>query len=244
MTISQLIMKKTRPLFVLLLITTLFLPACEDSGGFSIVRNNDYVSHSNDTEIPDPNEPVSHTGSSGGVGTDNVDVDHTHEPTPVEPGDNNGNIFTPGSTSGNKITNFKVKCLKIDDEGYINVTFDSDPFMDNMDFSYYTINDIKLQHSDFNEMEIVDEKETHKLYLGAKDNGTYIIKFYDSSSIQYGRADINVNFKDYNVSKVYVAVAFNLIQVRWVAIKEKIEEGFRKIGDFFNNLFSEDKIAI
>ena len=238
-------MKKFKPFIVLALITSLFLTACEEESGFSIVRNTDYVSSEVDEQPnQDLSDDVSHSGSSGGSNKDDVDGESQ------DPFESEGNPHTGEEGNGNvidlssKVTTFGSTCIKINEEGFANITFDGNPFEEKLNFAYYTINDEKLSNSAFNETEMVDDTLTYKMFLGATDNGTYIIKFYNSESNQYGRAEIHVHFVDHSTPQIYIAVAFNIIQVRMIALRAKILEGFKKIGDFFSDLMSTDKISM
>ena len=91
---------------------------------------------------------------------------------------------------------------------------------------------------------MVDGQETYKIYLGSNESGTYVLKFYNSNDKQYGRVNVNIKFKSSNDSTLYFSVAFNLIQIKAVSLAFSIQTTFKKIGDFFSNLFNADRISL
>ena len=228
-------MKKKKSALLLLLMTSFLLCAC-DEGGFTAAKPSGSIGNdtsSSDGKNEDNTNQYSGHGSSGS------------EENPQE--NQNGNTEEPGQAVGQggegegtkidlgiQITTFKSVCLKTSEEDYyINVSFDANPFDDKYQFAYYTINDVQLTEEDFQEKEIINEKETYKIYVGSNTSGIYVVKFYNAKNIQYGRTDISVKFKDLNLGKTYISVAFNIVQIRVLSFFYTIKERFdRFIGSF------------
>ena len=239
-------MKLLKRLFVLVLIPSLFLTGCDD-GGFSAVKSdetNQQTSTISDDMQKDNNDSSNtHSGSSGNQDDDhgqsqNVDNESTNG------GTSSGNIDNPVVDIGNQITNFKFYFESYSENYYVNVSFESDPFDKRYDFSYYTVNDVKLEKPEYRYKEMIGEKETYKLYLGELSNGTYVVKFYNSSNIQYGKANVQVKIKIDTFQNSYVAMSFNIVRIRYTAMYFAVQNTFKKIGDFFANLFNSDRISL
>lgn len=238
-------MKKIKSLFLLVLITSFFLTAC-DEGGFGIASNvefNKEETQQTETNNNNDNQPNTHSGATG-ANDDNTDQHSTEENPSVTPGEG---VEEPNITVvdlGSKIINFKSTCLKADKTSYVNVSFESDPFNSKYDFAYYTVNDQKLGDAETKEQENIDNKITYKLFLGSTYSGTYVIKFYNSKKEQYGSSDLKVDFGSELETKPYISVAFNLVQIRFVSIGFGVRNIFKKIENFFNEMFNQDKMAM
>ena len=87
-------------------------------------------------------------------------------------------------------------------------------------------------------------KSNCMIFVGSNESGTYVLKFYNSNNKQYGRTNVDIQFKSVKESTPYISVAFNLVRVRFVSLSFSIQNVFKKIGDFFSNLFSGDHIAL
>ncbi len=240
---------KARKFLFLILGVSLLLTACENEDGFSITRNYEESAQTptmGDDLKQEDDDNKSNSGATG-VGRDDDDKDDvqiedddtgTSSGLPTELDD------TPVVDLGNQVTIFKCDYVKCSEEMYININFDYDPFDAKYDFAYYTVNEKKLDQADYRNKEIVDEVVTYKIFLGTNEAGTYVLKFYNSEDVQYGKMNVTLKKKAEVSSPLYINVAFNLIKVRVVAISFTVQSVFKKIGDFFSNLFSGDRIAL
>ena len=241
-------MKFSKRILLLTLVTSLFLVGCGDEGGFSISKTDDQstalqqTSTMGDDMKEEEQESVSAISSSGTTNGEPEEVPHTDkEPTTSAP---STEAATPAVDLGNQITTFVFTFVNSNEEMYANVSFEDDPFDSKYDFAYYTVNDQKLEKSDFHEKQIVDGVETYKIYFGSNESGTYVLKFYNSSEKQYGRVNVSVKFDNANYSTPYISVAFNLVRIRFVSLTFSIQNVLKKIENFFSNLFSENKMSL
>lgn len=225
----------------MLLLTSFLLCAC-DEGGFTAAKHsgsNNNESTSDEGKKDDNTNQYAGHGSSGSEEEPHEnDNENTNQPNQV--GEQDGEGEGTKVDLGIQITTFKSVCWKTSDDYYINVSFDSNPFEDKYQFAYYTVNDIQLKEENFQEKEIINEKETYKIYVGSNTSGVYVIKFYNSNLIQYGRSDISVKFRDANLGKTYISVAFNIIQIRITSFFYMIKERFER----FANSFNSDSISL
>ena len=234
--------------FVLIVLTSsLFLVGCGEESGFSIAKNNENTEQQ--TTIGedlkgDVNDNNSSSGATGaGNDKDQDDVDIKEEETGTT-GQSTGLEETPVIDLGNQVMTFKFTFVKSDQDNYVNVSFDDDPFDNKYDFAYYTVNDQKLEKPEYRYKEIVDDVETYKIYLGSSESGTYVLKFFNSKDKQYGRVNVAVKFKAKYSNTPYISVAFNLVQVRAISLVFSVQNVFKKIGNFFSNLFNGDRISL
>ena len=181
-------MKFSKRILLLTLVTSLFLVGCGDEGGFSISKTDDQstalqqTSTMGDDMKEEEQESVSAISSSGTTNGEPEEVPHTDkEPTTSAP---STEAATPAVDLGNQITTFVFTFVNSNEEMYANVSFEDDPFDSKYDFAYYTVNDQKLEKSDFHEKQTVDGVETYKIYFGSNESGTYVLKFYNSSEKQ------------------------------------------------------------
>ena len=240
-------MKITKRVILLVLATSLFLVGCGDDSGFSIAKPDDSVQQEStmgdDLKGEQTNDNSAHSGATGS------NEDQNQENQPVDSSQTSiGGGSEQGETStvdlGNQIQTFVFTFVKSDEEKYANVSFEDDPFDKKYDFAYYTVNDQKLEKPEYRYKEIIDGVETYKIYLGSNESGTYVLKFFNSSDKQYGRVNVNIKFKSSNDSTLYFSVAFNLVQIKAVSLAFSIQTTFKKIGDFFSNLFTADRISL
>ena len=241
-------MKLTKRIILLALISSLFLAGCGDDGGFSIAKSDE--SAQQETTMGEELKGDKTTDNNANSGATGVKDDEEDVELNEEEANGNGSSTglentTPAVDLGNQITTFTFTFIKSEEEGYANVTFADDPFdKTKYDFSYYTVNEQKLEKSEYRYKEIIDDVETYKIYVGSNESGTYVLKFYNSKNKQYGRTDVNIQFKNVKEGTPYISVAFNLVRVRFVSLSFSIQSVFKKIGDFFSNLFNGDKISI
>ena len=240
-------MKFKGRLILLTLVSVLFLTGCEDDSGFGIARHDEDYQQPDETmgERVEPGDD--NTANSGATGTNddnqqnNSDDDTNSNVTPHEGGDDS---TTPVADLGNQIISFSVSFETSTEENYINITYSEDPFDTKYNFSYYTINDSKLEKSNYCFKETINEKDTYKIYLGTNESGTYVIKFYNKSGIQYGKAFVSVRLKGNITNASYFSMTFNILKVRFASVSFSIQNAFKKIGDFFSNLFNDNHISI
>ena len=238
-------MKLSKRFILLTLVASLFLVGCGDDGGFSIVKNDENTQQEStmgDDLKGDKEENHSTSGSTGANNNEQPEI--PENPEEVVSGASGSQIETPAVDLGNQIQTFIFKFVKSDESMYANVSFEDDPFDKKYDFAYYTVNDQKLEKPEYRYKEMVDGVETYKIYLGSNESGTYVLKFFNSNEKQYGRVNVAVKFKDTNNSTPYISVAFNLVQVRAVSLVFSIQNVFKKIGEFFSNLFNGDRISL
>ena len=231
--------------------SSLFLTGCAEESGFSVGKyNNEDEQQETMADEFNKQETVSDGSSSGATGSGKNDEDK--DDVQIKDDENSsgvvgtvtGNDETPVIDLGNKVTTFVFTFVKSDEENYANVSFEKDPFDPKYEFSYYTVNDVKLDKSDYCLKEIIDDVQTYKIYIGSNESGTYVLKFYNQENIQYGRVNVNIQFQKKDTSVSYISVAFNLVKIRFVAISFSIQNVFKKIGNFFSNLFSTDRISL
>lgn len=238
-------MKRPSSLILLFLIPSLFLTACGDSGGFSSGSKSNSFQEDNTSQNNEEQQEVTHGGGSGSGGEENESHQNENENENQNTSNGEGN---EGETSnvdlGTLITNFRTSFVRVNNDNYINLSYVKDPFAAEYQFSYYTINEEKLEQSSFIEKETIDSNETYKLFLGSSEPGTYIIKYFNKSGKQYGTSEFKIKPKYTYSTNSYLAVSFNLIQVRFYAIGYNIQQHFKKIGDFFNDIFNQDHIRI
>lgn len=242
-------MKITKRIILLALISSLFLAGCGDDGGFSIAKSdetNEPQSTMGEDLKGNTKDNNANSGATGAKDDNNKDdVELTEEEANGNGSSTGLEDSTPAVDLGNQITTFVFSFVKSEEEGYANVTFADDPFdKAKYDFSYYTVNDKKLEKSEYRYKEIIDDAETYKIFVGSNESGTYVLKFYNSNNKQYGRTNVDIQFKSVKESTPYISVAFNLVRVRFVSLSFSIQNVFKKIGDFFSNLFNGDRIAL
>ena len=239
-------MKKLRFITLILLIPSIFLVACGDEGGFSSgSKNNNYQENNNSNNSGNKEDTPVGGGGSGGQKDDenqNENENNNQNENPVG-GNEEGNNTQPADL-GTLITNFRASFVKPREDNYINLSFVKDPFVEEYNFAYYTINEEKLDYASFQEKEIIDSTETYKLFLGTNEPGSYIIKYFNNDNKQYGATEITIQAKTTFATSSYLSISFNLIQVRFYTISYTIQQHFKKIGDFFKSLFNEDHIRI
>lgn len=227
--------------------SSLFLAACGDEGGFSISKSDETTQPQSTMGEDLKGDKSDNNANSGATGAkDNKDdaktVDPTDEPSSTGTGIQDD---TPAVDLGNQVTTFKFTFIKSSEEQYANVTFEDDPFdKAKYDFCYYTVNDKKLEKCEYRYKEMVDEVETYKIFIGSNESGTYVLKFFNTNNKQYGRTNVDIKFKNAQDSTPYISVAFNLVRVRFISLSFSIQNVFKKIGDFFSNLFNGDRIAL
>lgn len=239
-------MKLSKRFILLALVSSLFLTGCGDDGGFSVVKSNEPAGQqpvTRDDLNGDNTDTIANSGSTGGNKDEHKDDTDTQE-DPNGNGQSTDQQEIPVIDLGSQITTFKFTFVKSDEEMYANVSFEDDPFDTKYDFAYYTVNDQKLEKSEYRNKEMVDEVETYEIFLGSNESGTYVLKFYNSNNKQYGRVNVAVKFKDSNTNTPYISVAFNIVKLRVVSLSFAIQNVFKKIGDFFSNLFNADKMSL
>ena len=240
-------MKITKRVILLTLIASLFLVGCGDDGGFSIAKSDENTQSEStmgdDLKGDKNNDNNAHSGATGAKDDHDQENlnDNTEETTTTGTG---SQIETPSVDLGNQIQTFVFTFVKSDEEKYANVSFEDDPFDKKYDFSYYTVNDQKLEKSEYRYKEMVNDVETYKIYLGSNESGTYVLKFYNSTGRQYGRVNVAVKFKNSFDSTPYISVAFNLVRIRVVSVTFSVQNVIKKISDFFTNLFNGDKMSL
>ena len=229
--------------------SSLFLAGCAEESGFSISRSDVDETQQSSTMGDDlkQNTQTDNNSNSGATGSgkedDKTDVELNEEETGGN-GQSSGQEEVTAVDLGNQVITFKFTFVKSDEDDYVTVSYEEDPFDSKYDFSYYTVNDKKLDKPEYRYKEITDNIETYKIYIGSSESGTYVIKFYNSENKQYGRVNVAVKFKQVQQNPLYFSVAFNLIKVRVVSISFTIQNVFKKIGNFFSNLFNQDRISL
>ena len=230
----------------LLILSPLLLSACSEEGGFSVDDFDDFQPHNVDTdpdkEKPDDSDYSGGGGSGGNEQKENPEQDKTDEnpdtpinPKPEEPAD---------VDLGIKIVTFKASIISIDEDYYVSVKFEKDPFVNNYDFSYYTVNEKRLDKSEFIEKESDDSNYTYKLFLGSNDNLVYVIKYYNSESKQYGVTELKQKASVKTENSSYFIKAFDILRVKIYSIGHNIQTHFKKIENFFKGLFDPDHISL
>lgn len=242
-------MKSSVRIVLLALVSSLFLAGCGEESGFSVGKKANEDSQQNQSTMGDDlkqgdKENSSSSGATGASSEDQHDDVEIKEEETGTNGQSEGKDDVPVVDLGNQIKTFNFTFVRSDEDDYVNVSYVDDPFDKKYDFSYYTVNESKLEKSQYRYKEIVNDVTTYKIYLGSSESGTYVIKFYNSENIQYGKVNVAVKFKAKNTGTPYMSVAFNLIKVRFVSVSFSIQNVFKKIGDFFNNLFNADRISL
>lgn len=233
-----------------MLASSLFLAGCSEESGFSVGKKHDQDQQQQQSTMGDDlrHETTDNNSNSGATGADkgehNDDVDIKEEETGTNGQSAGSEETVPAIDLGNQVATFKFTFIKSSEDSFVNMSYEDDPFDEKYDFAYYTVNDTRLDKSEYRHKELVDETITYKLYLGSNESGTYVLKFFNSENKQYGRANISVKFQTQQASPLYISVAFNLVKVRVVALSFSIQNVFKKIGDFFSNLFNADRISI
>ena len=243
---KQLIMKLLKRIVILSLLTAVFLTGCNDSG-FSIARHDgdeeqQTRGNAND-DAEDNKEGASHSGSNGG-GDDSQNNPVIDDPVINDPGEEENTTSTPTIDLTGIITTFSFTSVETRDTNYVVISFDKDPFDDKYDFSYYTVNDERLDKNEYRHLDNDDNKAMYELYVGQLTSGTYVLKFYNSSNKPYGRANISISIKSNVTNNSYVSVAFDLVRIRFISFSFGIQRAFKKIGDFFSNLFNGNRISL
>ena len=232
-------MKSRRILLLLTMLTSLTLSACADSG-FSVIHT---TNHDNPEQQDDGREEFSDdVGVDSGGSSGSFDDDH-----PENPEQPNGNTNTDVSEGGedggvavidmtDRIIMFKFNFVEIDEDKYVHVTFDSDPLGNEYDYSYYTVNNVKVENQ---LLEKVDsETQTYKINLDSVESGKYTIAFFNQKNKQYGVAYIDIANDVRNTT--YVAMAIGIAQIQLATFGYNIMTSLQKIGDFFTWLFTGD----
>ena len=243
-------MKLAKRALLLVLMSSLFLSGCGEESGFSIGKNYDPDQQQQQSTMGDDlrQDTVDNNANSGATGgdqdkhDDNVDVKEDETGTNGQSSGQEENI--DAVDLGNHVLTFTFTFIKSDEENYANVSFEEDPFDEKYDFAYYTVNEKRLEKSEYRYKEIVGDTMTYKIYLGSNESGTYVLKFFNSENKQYGRVNVSVKFKEQNTSPLYISVAFDLVKVRVISLSFSIQNVFKKIGDFFSNLFNADRISL
>ena len=245
--VKQLIMKIGKRFILLVLVSSLFLVACEDDGGFSIAKHDDEQQEPENNmgdRIEKEDDVIANSGSTGTKDDNEEPENQETNPTIIPSTDEVDNGTQTIVNIGNQVIPFNIYFEVSSEANYINVSYSEDPFDKKYDFSYYTINDQKLDNSNYCFKETINEKDTYKIYVGSSESGNYVIKFYNSSGVQYGKAYVSVKLNSQINSPTYMSMAFNLIKVRFVSISFSIQNVFKKIGNFFANLFGRDHISL
>ena len=234
-------MRRSKPLIVLGVLLSLIVTGCSDSGGFSISPG-DYETEEpqNDQKHGDDEQTDGKHGGGGGTeseknpdGNDPVDpvisgVDHQDE--------------TPQVDLGNQIVNFALNFVKVGEDNYVYITVEEDPFDNKYDYSYYTINNAKLDEEKEIVKETIDDKEVYKLYLGEVDSKTYTIQFFNKSGKQYGKSEIEVQV--HVVRKSFVNNLFGIVKIKFVSLGLNIANKFVKIADTIRRWFKGGGLTI
>ncbi len=241
-------MKISKRIVLLALISSLFLAGCGEESGFSIAKkvdDNEQQATMGDDLIKDTTDNNATSGATGSGKEDEHkdDVEIKDDVTDGN-GQSTGQETTQTVDLGNQVITFTFTFIKSDEEMYANVSFEDDPFDSKYDFSYYTVNEQKLDRCEYRYKEMVDDTVTYKIYLGSNESGTYVLKFFNHSDKQYGRVNVAVKFQNKNNSTPYISVAFNIVKVRVIAISFSVQTFFKKIGEFFSNLLNNDRISL
>ena len=77
---------------------------------------------------------------------------------------------------------FGFVCTEMYGTYYCKVKYNIDPFLDEYDFDYYTVNGEKLANSSWK----VKDGDVYQLYIGTNKAGTYCLRFYNKSGNIYG----------------------------------------------------------
>ena len=237
-------MKKKHRFLILLLISSLFLSACDESGFSSSGSSNNNYQQNNTSEYEEDDQQYSGTagGSNGSSNNDHNNDKQDDENTNSNNQTTDDNTQTSTIDLSNRILVFRPLSINVEEELYIDVQFDNNPFSEQYDFAYYTVNEKQLEIEEFYFKNEIDGQNYYKMYLGNLVSGTYLIKFYNSSNKQYGQSSIKIKVKNSVNNVSYFAVAINLIEVRFITIGFTIQNYFKKIGDFFSNMFNNQKI--
>lgn len=242
-------MKKVKPLLLLAVTSLFLLSACDgEGGGFTIVDGDTYKQIETEGEERTPTS--TEHGYNGGTGTDAENPEKNSEEDNENNEENNNHVgggsneTTPLVEIDTKITVFKVTFIEFKDEKYANLVFDSNPFAEKYDFSYYTVNENKLEQASYVLKEEINEQETQKLFLGSNEPGIYVIKFYNSKDIQYGASELNIRLKNNATDTSYLSMAVNIFRVRMYSFGHSVQMHFKSIGDMFRRIFESDRINL
>ena len=239
-------MKKFKRIALLVMASCLLLTACDGEGGGGISVDvdsfNQHEGHQGNEKTPLPTDG----GYSGGGGSGSEHQDNQNDQGGMGdeiPQDGN-DVEVPLNEIENKIVVFKASFVTIDEETYVNLIFDSDPFAEHYNFAYYTINEVRLDKSEYNLKETIDDQTTYKVFLGSNQSGTYVIKFYNEDSVQYGTCNLSFKLKSPSVATTYFSMTFNLIQLRMYSIGHTIQSHFKKLEEAFRRIFQSDHINL
>lgn len=244
--VKQLIMKIRNRFILLALVSCLFLTACEEDSGFGIVRrDNDYQEPENTMGERTGEERDDTNSNSGATGSKDDDQQQNENPaTDPVTGEGGEGPETPVVDIGNHIVSFSISFESSPEANYINFSYVEDPFDAKYNFAYYTVNDARLDKCEYCLKETVNEKDTYRIYVGQNKSANYVLKFYNKSGVQYGKAYVSVKLDSEVKTTSYISVAFNLVRVRFLSITYSVQNVFKKIGDFFSNLFNGDRISL
>ena len=238
---------KRKPLFLLVIASLFLLSACEgEGGGFAIVNNNGGY-QPNETEGVEKTPTSSDYGYNGGSGSEGDEVKKDNSENDDEKTEHEnigGGTSTPLVEIETKITIFKVKFVEFKDGEYANLRFDSNPFAEQYDFSYYTINENKLEQPSFFHKEDIDDTEIYSLYFGENNPGLYVIKYFNSEDVQYGTSELNIKIKNITTDTSFFSMAINILQVRLYSVGHSIQMHFKSIGEAFRKFFESDRINL
>ena len=240
-------MKKFKRIALLVMASCLLLTACDGEGGGGISVDVDSFKqqegHQGTEKTPTPTDG-GYSGGGGG-GTEHQQDDQGENGGMGDEIPQGGNdVEVPLIEIENKIVIFNASFITIDEETYVNLVFDNDPFADKYNFAYYTINEEKLDKAEYMLRETIDDQTTYKVFLGSNQSGTYVIKFYNTDLKQYGTCNLSFKLKSPSVATTYFSMTFNLVQIRLYSIGHAIERHFRKIEETFRRLFQSDHINL
>ena len=227
----------------MLLTSSLFLSAC-DEGGFSSTKTNN--NSQTNTSIVDENDgKIIEEGGGGASGSsgehndnDNNNNENNNTSTSITDDNNNNNSQ---ADIGTLITNFRATSIHLNENSYANISFDKNPFSEEYQFSYYTVNEVRLEQAD---IIVNDDNNSYNIYIGSTNGGTYLIKYFNNELKQYGSTELKVKGLNSSNNFSYLSMSFNLLQVRFCAIGYTIQMKLQKIGEFFKNIFGNDHIQI
>ena len=238
-------MKRKTKLIALLFIPALLLSAC-DEGGFSSTKINGYEGGQDLIDDSDDEKPTiiggGSSGSQGGGGQNDGEYEDGDPNTNMIPGGQEHEVETVDL--GSQILNFKMFFVKANEENFVNLSFENDPFLEKYNFSYYTVNDMKLDNCEYKVEENIDGSNTYKLFLGTLSTGIYVLKFFNKDAQQYGRADVSIKIKEKTMYKSYFSVSFNLVQIRFLSFAYSIENHFKQFSKFLDEMFVSDYIEM
>ena len=219
----------------------MLLTGCGEESGFSLAHT-DY--NGPEEQEQDPNSVTENVGDSvyGGGGGSNSEEHPEDAQTPIED-------IQPGTPEepvtqvdlGTQVVTFNLSFVSIDDENYVFVSFTDDPFAEKYNFAYYTIDEKQLDNSNTVSKEMVEEKETYKIFLGSNESKIYTIQFYNKDGKQYGKANITVDVPTVQYS--FFNNIINIVQIKIVSIGLNFIQQINKIGEFFKKIFGGRGLA-